>query len=411
MPVAEKQQVIDAINKLGRKVTVADVAAKTGLPVLVAGRELNKVAAETNGHLAVATTGDIAYSFDMGFQNAYLAKGIQRTLQVIWEKAFQIGFYFLRISFGIMLVVSLLVVVGLIFVAIMAMNKGSDNDRDGGDFHFGFFDYMILRDLFYWGTYSTYGYPQIGYQEPRKIKRRDGNFLTNCFSFLFGDGDPNRNKEERRWQLIAEVIRENNGVVTAEQLAPYTGADPKREDGALPVLVRFNGNPEVTETGNIVYTFPDMQVSTGMRLDHSVPAFFREWPWQFSQVPSESLIPVYIVAGLNFFGAWWLFTNMSHILILREFAPLITLLAVYGTSFVGIPIVRLIVINMLNAKIEVGNKKRHENAELIERPSEELQEKLVQAKQYEVKEKRVTSEKVVYTTEKDLLDNEFDASP
>jgi hypothetical protein len=411
MPVAQKKQVIDAINKLGRKVTVADVATKTGLPVLVTAQELNKVAAETNGHLQVGTTGDIAYSFDAGFQNAYLAKGIQRTLQVILEKAFQIGFYLLRISFGIMLVLSLVIVVGLIFIAITAMNKGSnDNDRDGG-FSLDFFDFMILRDLFYWGAYSTYDPYQAGYSEPRRIERRKGNFLTDCFSFLFGDGDPNRGKEERRWQLIAEAIRAHHGVITAEQLAPYTGADPKKEDGALPVLVRFNGMPEVTDTGNIVYTFPDLQMTAGVRRDNSLPTFFREWPWVFSQVPGESLIPVYVVAGLNFFGAWWLATNMNQIPVLSDFSFLISLLTVYGTLFVTIPIARLIVINVLNTKIEMGNNRRHESAVLIENPSPELHEKLLQAKKYEIKEKRLSSKDVVYSTDKDLLDQEFDASP
>ena len=55
--------------------------------------------------------------------------------------------------------------------------------------------------------------------------------------------------------MVAQLIRNQGGVVTAEQLAPYTGADPKNEDGALPVLVRFNGFPEVTDEGFILVHF------------------------------------------------------------------------------------------------------------------------------------------------------------
>ncbi|HIN63844.1 MAG TPA: hypothetical protein EYM95_04340, partial [Candidatus Obscuribacterales bacterium] len=73
MKTKEKEIVLKAVDSLGRRVTAADVAAKTGLPVLVAQAELNKVAAETGGHMEVATTGDVAYKFDPGFQNAYLA--------------------------------------------------------------------------------------------------------------------------------------------------------------------------------------------------------------------------------------------------------------------------------------------------------------------------------------------------
>lgn len=415
MQAPEKNQVIKAINELGRKVTAADVAAKTGLPLHVATTQLNHVAAETNGHLQVATTGDIAYGFDLGFQNAYLAKGIQRTLQIVGEKAFQIGFYLLRISFGIMLVLSLLAVVALIVVAIIAINQGRDSDggRDGGGFNLDFFDFMILRDLLWWGSYSSYEtYPRtIGYHEPTYIKRHDGNFLLDCFSFLFGDGDPNLGLEERRWQLIAEVIRENNGVVTAEQLAPYTGADPKKEDGALPALVRFNGRPEVTDIGNIVYVFPSLQVSATARYDAAPPKFFQEWRWQFSHVPFESLIPVYLLAGVNFLGSGWLFLNMNSIAVLSDFAPLINVLMMYGSLFVGVPVARYLVINVLNSGIVKRNEQRNGYAQLLTAPAPELEKKLLEAKQFQIAQQKISSDKIVYTTDKDVLEQEFDASP
>ncbi len=88
------------------------------------------------------------------------------------------------------------------------------------------------------------------------------SFLESVFSFLFGDGNPNSDLEERRFKAIAQVIytrtskfmtgirswclvqslgdrrsswltlrflsqliRDNDGVVTAEQLAPYMNPD------------------------------------------------------------------------------------------------------------------------------------------------------------------------------------------
>lgn len=47
------------------------------------------------------------------------------------------------------------------------------------------------------------------------------SFIESVYSFVFGDGDPNFNLEERRYRQIAQLIRENGGAVTAEQLAPY----------------------------------------------------------------------------------------------------------------------------------------------------------------------------------------------
>ena len=64
--------------------------------------------------------------------------------------------------------------------------------------------------------------------------------------------------------------------MTAEQLAPYTGADPTNEDGALPALVRFNGTPEVTDDGHILYTFPALQVSAaGHKYEWEVATIFK----------------------------------------------------------------------------------------------------------------------------------------
>lgn len=62
------------------------------------------------------------------------------------------------------------------------------------------------------------------------------------------------------------MIRYNNGVVTAEQLAPYLRTPPPPlpplsqpahdESFVLPLLLRFNGQPRVTTNGHIYYTFP-----------------------------------------------------------------------------------------------------------------------------------------------------------
>ena len=89
----EKEIVLKAIDSLGRRVTPADVASKTGLPLLPVQATLNQIAAETDGHMEVGEKGDIAYKFDLGFQSKYAAKGFQRALQQTWAKIFAVGFF------------------------------------------------------------------------------------------------------------------------------------------------------------------------------------------------------------------------------------------------------------------------------------------------------------------------------
>ncbi|MCI0352245.1 MAG: hypothetical protein L0Z53_22735 [Acidobacteriales bacterium] len=343
------------------------------------------------------------------------------------------GYFLLRISFGIMLVLSLITIVVLILVVMTALNRGSsDSDRDRGfSIDFNLFDYLILRDLFWWGTWSSYP-TTIGYDQPARRRQSEGNFFLDCFSFLFGDGNPNAHLEERRWQAIAQVVKEHKGVATAELLAPYTGADPKNENAVLPVLVRFDGRPEVTETGNIVYVFPSLQVRAAgdnessqgrsrspQKADFSpvggrgaVSNYLQEFPWKFSSASESSLIWVTVLAGVNFAGAWWLqamMFNPMYAAILWPFRPLIALLVLYGTLFVGIPIVRWMALKVMNSQIDSRNGKRRAYAAQLEKPSAELRLKLQQAQDYKISEQLLSQDKVAYTTEKDALEQEFES--
>lgn len=419
----EKKQVIEAIGELGRRVTPADVALKTGLPVLKVTQTMNEVAAETGGHLQVSNVGDVVYAFAPGFSNAYLTRGIVRFFEVAFEKIGHILFYLLKISFGIMLILSLLIVIVTIFI-IFFSQRG--DDRDGGEPRFDFFDYMILREIFYFTAYSSQ--PVVyDYNLPTVRKRKKSNFLLNCFSFLFGDGDPNEGLDEKRWQLIANVIKKHNNVITAEQLAPYTGANPKNEDGVLPVLVRFNGKPEVTESGNMVYVFPDLTATAGGGgvVSGMPPPYLREFKWNFTDLDSSGLLPVYIIAGLNFFGAWfvwWLFYGSPH----GQVSVIFNVLAVYGTLFLAIPAARWVLIQGKNKSVEERNKERAAFAEQLLTPSPALAKKLEETRSYKMRDKTIGKTDIVYTTEKDSLDQEdnldlqfrrldvgetFDASP
>ncbi len=82
------------------------------------------------GSLQVSTAGDIVYRFDAGFQNVYLTQGIRRFLEKCFEQIFHFGFFALRVSFGVFLILSLLIIVILFFVIIFSINKGSEREDD-----------------------------------------------------------------------------------------------------------------------------------------------------------------------------------------------------------------------------------------------------------------------------------------
>src|SRR5271154_6795494 len=147
MSTQEKEKVIKAINDLGRRVTAADVATKTGLPLLVVSSELNKVASETGGHLQVATTGDIAYKFALGFQTAYLTHGIRKVFEEISSKIMHAAFFLIRISFGVALITSLLIIIVAIILLTIWLNQMNNRDDDNGSLDI--IDFIVWRDIIY----------------------------------------------------------------------------------------------------------------------------------------------------------------------------------------------------------------------------------------------------------------------
>jgi hypothetical protein len=273
------------------------------------------------------------------------------------------------------------------------------------------FDFLILRELFNWTPYySQPNYQDYGrnYGRLNNAPKKKGNFVLNCFSFLFGDGNPNQFLQERRWQLIAQVIRENGGVVTAEQLAPFTDADPKNEDGVLPVLVRYDGRPEVTDTGNIVYSFPSLQVSAAHVENSHAPSYLKEERWDFSKLKTDDLVPVLFLATINLIGSWWLFIEAVKIPMLGHLVAVLVVLVIYGTLFVLVPCVRWFVLSLLNAQIDARNERRSAWAEQISAPGDSLKTKFKEVEQFKTKLKEITASDIIYSTDKDMLEQTFE---
>jgi hypothetical protein len=150
--------------------------------------------------------------------------------------------------------------------------------------------YFWIGPDWFWVFYPDY---DTRYQQRRR-EQSELNFFEAIFSFLFGDGNPNAELEERRWQQIAGVIRNNGGAVVAEQIAPYLddigeGYAREYEDYMLPVLTRFNGQPVVSPEGQIVYHFPELQTTAASRRRLPVPDYLEEIKLRFSAASSDKL--------------------------------------------------------------------------------------------------------------------------
>ncbi|MDM9384508.1 hypothetical protein QUB80_27970 [Chlorogloeopsis sp. ULAP01] len=405
--------IMQAVERLGYRVTVGDVATQAGLNVEIANQGLLALASEAGGHMQVAESGDIIYLFPRNFRDVLRNKYLRLQLQEWWKKIWSVLFYVIRISFGIFLIVSIALIYIAILIIIMSANSDRDSGDRGSDFGGGFFYFPN----FFW--YLSPNYDTYSYQRQRGQRENKLNFLEAVFSFLFGDGNPNANLEERRWQEIAGVIRNNQGAVIAEQIAPYLDDigetyQQEYEDYMLPVLTRFNGRPEVSPHGQIVYHFPELQVSVTKKRHRSLQSFLQEFRWRFSAASSGQILLSAGLGAVNFVGALVLGSLLRDGTAAVALGGLVAfvqgfywLLLGYGTGFLVIPLVRYFWIQWRNRKITERNRQRQARAMVLANPDTQLQEKLAYAQQFAA-EKVIGKEDLVYLTETDLLEQEVE---
>lgn len=425
------RDIMRAVEQLNYRVTAGDVAAQAGMDLQLAEQGLLTLASEVGGHMQVSETGELAYVFPQGMQGILQGKYFRLRLQQWWSKIWRVLFYLIRVSFGVVLIASLvLIVLTLVIIAIALATASSQNreeDRGGGGFSPIFLPRLwIGPDWFY--LFSP-GYGRRSY-ERRQYLGRDGqmSFLESIFSFLFGDGNPNANLEERRWQAIATTIRNNGGSVVAEQIAPYlndlgSGSSLSLEDYMLPVLSRFNGRPEVSPDGDLIYRFPELQVMADEYQATPVAAYLKETPWQFSAASSSQKMWAISLGGINLVAALALWKALQDGEIVSIVAQIIAeagfagsvvsfttgifgFLFAYGVAFLGIPLARYFWIQWRNKRIEARNEERQDRAIALNEADDTLQRKLTYASEFATRT-IVSSEDLAYTTEEDLTEQEL----
>ncbi|MBE9249627.1 hypothetical protein IQ226_10705 [Dolichospermum sp. LEGE 00240] len=407
--------IMRSVEQLGYRVTVGDVATQIGLNIAEVNQSLLALAANAGGHLQVAESGDVVYQFPRNFRDILRNKYLQIRLQEWWKKVWSVLFYLIRISFGILLVASILLITVTIIIIMTASSNRDDDDRSSSRGN----NFFFFPDLF-WYFSPNYG-------DNRQARRRERgessemNFFEAVFSFLFGDGDPNANLEERRWEEIGAVISNNQGAVVAEQVAPYLDDIGEKyqqeyEDYMLPVLVRFNGIPQVSADGQIVYYFPDLQVRASKKQRRSVSEYLHEFSWNFSAASSGKIMLSAGWGGVNFVGVLILgnllrngvITTKSGVfgVIVAFTQSIYGLLLAYGTGFLAIPLIRYFWIKRRNDQISTRNLQRQERARLLAGANASLQKKIAFAREFAT-EKVIGKEDSVYSTDTDLLEQEF----
>lgn len=407
--------IMTSVEQLGYRVTVGDVAAKAGLEVNLAQQGLLALASDAGGRMQVSDVGEIVYLFPKDFRSILRNKYWQLQLKEWWEKVWKVLFYIIRISFGIVLIAAIILMV--VAIAIILSSRDSDNnsssDRGGGGIVF----LPSTWDLFW---LFDPGYDRNRYERRQRAagaseSQEQMNFLEAIYSFLFGDGNPNFDVEARRWQEIGTVIRNNGGAVAAIQIAPYLDNidvyNRENEDYILPVLARFNGYPQVSPQGEIIYYFPELQVTAKQQKMSPVAAYLKEKIWRFSEAGSGQVLTALVLGIVQFVLAIVLGCLLRGAGISSGLIGFVNaiygLLLGYAIGFLAIPTIRYFWIQLRNSRIQARNEKRASRAEILNNADVELRQKIAYARQFAA-QKVITDADITYSTDKDVLEQEIE---
>ncbi|RCV06661.1 hypothetical protein SEVIR_1G183800v4 [Setaria viridis] len=422
LPSDVRDRAMEAVDHFGGRVTIGDVASRAGLQLAQAERALQALAADTEGFLEVSNDGEVLYVFPKDYRTKLAGKSFRMKIEPLANKAKEVGAYLVRVSFGTALIASIV----LVYTTIIAILSSSSDEDSRGRRRRSYGSTIIIPTDMFW-------YLDADYYRRRRVEKENGmNFIESIFSFVFGDGDPNDGLEEKRWKMIGQYISSNGGVVTAEELAPFLDVPPPSEESKddesfiLPVLLRFQGHPEVDEQGNILYRFPSLQRTASSKSGGSreyvgtkwsamfggVEKYLEEKLWNFSKANASEKAMVAGLGGLNLFGVIILGNLLKQMTVtpggLISFAAqLYPLLQIYAGSFFAIPLFRWFLLRKTNNDIRKRNKAREQRAQELLSPDSSLRRKLISARDM-AQRKVITPEEIVYTTEKDLLEQDYE---
>ncbi|MDR2480996.1 MAG: hypothetical protein LBD07_01710 [Spirochaetaceae bacterium] len=267
---AAYKSLITCLKKHRKGLTAADITIKTALPLENVRELLPAAADEYSARLRVTESGEILYSFPNGFKSKY--RGIRAVLARFFETAAVITktaavnlfkLWILVMLVGYFMLFVLIAFASVIFaIAVQSSSKRDKDDSRGGFIIVTHILDLIIRIWFYSELVKSFDSRHDGWRNTIKPKTRP--LYKAVFSFVFGEGDINAGTITRERQAVLAYIRESGGIISLPEFMILTGKSPaEAEESITAFCTAYNGSPEATEDGTVVYRFEELLFNTG----------------------------------------------------------------------------------------------------------------------------------------------------
>jgi hypothetical protein len=257
------QKIVNTLKQKKKGVTAADVCAATALPLQTVRSLLPKTADEYGGNLKVTQSGEILYSFPNGFTSRYRGfnAGIKKAAR-FFSGALKAVLVFLFKAWIMLMLIGyftlfLALAVASVVLSVVVQSKSSNRGRGSVRVSSGLF--QVLWRIWFVNeiTRPRYGrYPNV----PVTQNKEKGRAMhKSVFSFVFGDGDPNKDFEDQENKAIIFYIQANRGVISLAEYMAFSGKDSMEANEAIIAFCsKYSGSPEVTDEGTLVFRFDDL---------------------------------------------------------------------------------------------------------------------------------------------------------
>jgi len=397
---ANEKRIIQAISKLGRRVTAADVVHETGEPLSSVQLELNKLASNTECTLEVSNTGAVVYVFQPHFARALRMQILTRKMLWLPIRVWRRAKHLFRISFGFDLIISIGISAIIVAFLVLTSSDSSINFGGGGGGGKGKKKkkagaVVVKTNEDDWGKkiqIFLYGDPN---------DRSKKGFLEQCFLYLFAEPDPNRNRIERQWTSIATLIQQNEGALTFEQIRPWLADPPseaQKEQSIFQVLARFDGRPEVTEKGDLVYVFPTLKETALTDSDKQAGVSETNWLEEAEwETGDRGKVPQLVFVNL-----------ILCVIVFCSFRQIGMFLLPNAIAFLVLAGITAFRLDKVNKETTARNKQRKAFAQKID--TKDVKKKIETARQFAVRAVQVDKSGIAYRSDKDLLEQEIETS-
>jgi len=244
--------------------TVADAAARSGLPTHEAATALAALSADYGGHLAVTSKGELIHEFPRGLVRTDRPGVLHRLGRALAKVAYGALRFVVRAWLSVALIGYAVLFAGVVLV-LAAKSEDGIGDVLG-------LLLQVLAESIYW-TFHPFG-AVYAEREPRWVQGRKGRetsakvpFYERVNRFVFGPPPAAVDPRADLRKAVVEIRRQQGRVVPAD-IMRVTGASRETAERLLLQLVaEHEGEISVSDAGPgagaILYEFPQLRVTAG----------------------------------------------------------------------------------------------------------------------------------------------------